>query len=577
MNRSTLVIGCSASLGLLLAPSALGGGPDVSPQVRIGDTGSISSNETTASASDANPSDIIAGWNDYRPDGTIRSGFALSLDGGQTWASFILRPPAQNRTSVEGDPMTAFDPRTGAIWAGAIAFAGNGGLYVARKDVGDANFQPSVLARAGFVDKCWMAAGIRPGNPNSTRLYIAYNEGIIWSDDMGQTWTSPRGLGSGIGYLPRVGPNGEIYVAYWDFGAGNRLARSLDGGTTFSTHTIATRMDVWGTQDGSRFPGNFRVPPLVTLDVDENTGHLYATYFDTTNIVNGQRNVDIYFTKSTNQGTTWSTPVVINGDNDPPGDQFFSWIESDSAGRLHVVCLDSRHTVQNDNQSNGFFDAYYLVSEDDGATWQEFRLTPSPWNSANTGIGGFIGDYLGMAVGGDTVYPVYPDTRGGLAEIYTNVISFSGAPADVNAFDIITGTLLSGTVNDLIASDNSHVRVRSGFGATLAEAHLMQMVVHASTAEPSPNSIDITIESRIDEPAGTLVVGLRNWSTNAFETVGAFGLNSTDQTFHVDNATAANRVNGSGEIDILLKQVVFAPFIAFDFESLIDLVELSVN
>ena len=77
---------------------------------------------------------------------------------------------------------------------------------------------------------------------------------------MGDTWTPPSSLGGGIGFLPRVGPNGEIYIAYWDFGSGVLMKRSLNNGASFTTHTIATRMDVWGTQDGSRFPGIFRAP-----------------------------------------------------------------------------------------------------------------------------------------------------------------------------------------------------------------------------------------------------------------------------------------------------------------------------
>ena len=112
-------------------------------------------------------------------------------------------------------------------------------------------------------------------------------------------------------------------MAYWDYSNGVLLSRSFDGGQTFQNEIIiAIRMDVWGTQDGSRFPGLFRVPPFNYLAVDQNNGTLYCVYFDTTNIVGGNFNVDLYFTKSTNQGLNWTTPVVINGDANPPGDQF---------------------------------------------------------------------------------------------------------------------------------------------------------------------------------------------------------------------------------------------------------------
>ena len=367
-------------LSVLAAASLAAAQPEpiIGPQVRIDpDGGTFAANETTCSVSEANPLEIIAGWNDWRrsptvPNELINSGFSLSVDGGETWTDFLIRPPAQYESDVEGDPMTAFDPRTGTLWAGAITWGYPNAIYVARKDPGATEFEPSVAARAGgFLDKCWMAAGPTYGDPDSTRLYVAYNEGVIWSDDMGDTWTSPKSLGYGIGFLPRVGPEGEIYVAYWDLSYGMRMARSLNGGSSFSDHLIANRMDYWSTGDGSRFPGNFRVPALAYLDVDMNTGHLYAAYFDTTNIVEGQKNVDIYFTKSTDQGTSWTTPVIINGDGDPPGDQFFCWLEVDEFSRLHMVYFDSRHTEQSDGIKHGMFDAYYAYSGDDGETWLE--------------------------------------------------------------------------------------------------------------------------------------------------------------------------------------------------------------
>jgi hypothetical protein len=445
----TVTAAAAMAAVLAWAPPASAGDPIIGPQVRVDVTGNQEwTNETTGSASELFPERVVAGWNDYREVGFVRSGFAVSFDGGQTWDDFMLRPPAGFQSSVEGDPMVAHDDRTGTLWLGAMSFFGGGGIYVSRLDPGETEFEPSVMAETGGVDKGWMAAGIRPGLPDTTRLYITYNLGIIWSDNMGDTFTNPVSLGSGIGFLPRVGPNGEVYVAYWDFDDGVKLKRSLNGGASFTTHTIATRMDVWGTQDGSRFPGQFRVPSLNYLDVDPNTGTLYAVYFDTTNIVDGQSNVDIYFCKSFDQGTTWSTPVVINGDNDQPGDQFFPWIEVDQQGRVHVMYLDSRHTRQNDNVSNGFFDAYYNYSDDGGTTWNEFRLSPTSWSSAGAG---FLGDYSGMAVAGNFVYPVYIQTDSGDQRIYTNIIEFGdvGCPWDCAAGG--NGTVSTADLLELLA------------------------------------------------------------------------------------------------------------------------------
>jgi len=404
----------------------------VGPQVRI-DTGggTFAANETTVSVSEANPNVVVAGWNDWRRSGAsevINCGFSLSLNGGQSWSDFLVRPPAMNQSNVEGDPMTAFDDRTGTLWVGGISFSAgsNSGIYVAKRSSGAILFSPSVMARTtSGTDKGWMAAGPRPGLSDTTRLYITYNEGVIWSDDMGSTWTTPTTLGSGLGFLPRIGPDGELYVAYWNGGTGMMMKRSLNGGQNFTTHTVATRMDVWGTQSGSRFPGDFRAPSMLYLDVDQNTGTLYAVYFDTTDVVVGNSNVDLYFTQSADQGTTWTTPVVINNDLNPPGDQFFSWLEVDRGGRLHMVFFDSRNTAQDDNTIHGMFDAYYSFSADGGVTWTETRLTPNSWDSFDDGLNRtdqFIGDYLGLSVAGNRVYPVYLDTSTGDTDTYTNVI-----------------------------------------------------------------------------------------------------------------------------------------------------------
>jgi hypothetical protein len=428
---------CFVSALALSAGVVSAGEPSVGPQQRVDVAGgTFASNETTAAVSNVNPQGIVAAWNDWRDsptvtDEAIRAGVAISLNGGVTWTDFVVRPPVPNQSGVEGDPMTAQDPRTGALWVGAISFAGNGGLYVARKNPVDDFFQPSVMADNGSgIDKCWMVAGRDPISPVSTRLYIAYNFGLVFSDDMGESWNNPMSLGNGLGFLPRIGPDGELYVAYWDFFNNSfNIKRSFDGSSPFTTHIVAQRMDNWSTEtQNTRFPGTFRVPPLPGLAVDPDHGTLYAVYPDTTDQVGGQANVDVYFTRSFDQGDTWLPPVVLNGEGPFTGDQFFPWIEVDPTGRLHVVFLDTRNTDQLDNVVDGRVDAYYAYSEDQGQSWTEIRLTPQSWNSNLDGLNRpaqFIGDYLGMGVTEETAWPFYPDTQNGDTDIYTNEISFA--------------------------------------------------------------------------------------------------------------------------------------------------------
>ncbi len=399
----------------------------VGPQVRVNVTGTPSRyNETTAAALPGPPAEVVAGWNDYRVPQAIRAGFGVSLDGGATWTDQLLRPDPFYQCEVEGDPMTAVDVRTGTLWAGAIAFALEagevGGLYVARKDPGATTFGPPVIAASGFRDKGWMAAGPLPGQPDTTRLHLAHADGYQYSDDLGDSFSPVDFLDSGVGFLPRVGPGGELYIAYWDYFDGVMLARSLDGGTTFGPAIrAATRLDTEFFDDPVQLPGTYRAFALAALAVDPTDGALYVVWFDTTSIVGSEYDVDLYLATSADQGTTFSAPLLIDLG---PGDQFFPWIEVDDAGRLHLLYYDTGATAQSDADADGLLDASYAVSDDGGQTWVRAPLTPTPFGSAITDLGNgqFIGDYQGIAVAGERAIPVYMGEDAGRPAIYSHVV-----------------------------------------------------------------------------------------------------------------------------------------------------------
>jgi len=142
---------------------------------------------------------------------------------------------------------------------------------------------------------------------------------------------------------------------------------------------------------------------------------------------------------------------------------------------------------------------------------------------------------------------------------------------------VATGTLLAGGLDDLRDSDDAAVHTRSGFGETFADLHNMTMIVTAATDVADPVTLDLAVESRIDQPAGTQRLALRNWATGEFEQVNSAPVGPTDSVVHVEGINAADYINDAGEIDLRLRHIVFVPFLAFTFESAIDQVEVRVQ
>jgi Flp pilus assembly protein TadD len=421
------------------APLVDGPLPGALPRRRIDAGGTTQAVETTVTG-DPSGQFLIAGWNDLRAasaEGDSRVALATSTDGGITWVDRVIRSPGAVGPNFEFDPMVAYDPRTGNQWIGGILFGDfnvmqPSEVYVARRQPGTNSFFPAVVAhQERFVDKGLLAVGPRPGLPDTTRLYVAFDKGVKFSDDLGATWSplvTLGGTGTNLGHVPRVGPNGILSIVDWNFQI-HRYHRSTNGGVSFEApRTAATRLAGWPDLGSSRTAGTFRQPPIPGYAVDPNSGVLYIVYADTTGITGAEENVDVYLANSSDGGLTWSIPIVIHGDSTPPRDQFTPWIEVGADGRLHVVFFDTRRIPQLDADPNGFVDLYYATSTDGGATWSEKRVNVEPlesqfaeWQSLTEQ---FLGDYLGLHVMGNRVRLVYPVTTGGDLDIVTQVLDF---------------------------------------------------------------------------------------------------------------------------------------------------------
>jgi len=152
----------------------------------------------------------------------------------------------------------------------------------------------------------------------------------------------------------------------------------------------------------------------------------------------------------------------------------------------------------------------------------------------------------------------------------------------IDNLEITTGTVLSGGVAELAEPDDEHLVVRSGFGRRLSELHKMELIVRGEVETVQPHVLRLQLQSRISEPSGVATVRLRNWDTGAFETVAAYPL-SEDEPFewiqipeggNAEYIDPSRYIHPFGQVELQLTHVVFAPFLAFQFDSFIDQIKI---
>jgi len=160
--------------------------------------------------------------------------------------------------------------------------------------------------------------------------------------------------------------------------------------------------------------------------------------------------------------------------------------------------------------------------------------------------------------------------------VVMQLVGLSRAPvADVK---VTTGAPLGGDVDSIREADGETFDVRSGFGRSLAELHKSEVVVGAATDDKAADFIDVAIRSSVDQPAGAVSVSLRNWNTNEFVEVGDGMVGPEASTLLVEDVDAGDFIRaGDGRIEVLVKHIVAAPFLSFQFDASIDLVEVGVR
>lgn len=362
--------------------------------------------------------------------------FYSSEDGGYTWKPGVLESPY----GVWGDPCIindtlgnfyffhlSYPPSTVGTWIDRI-------ICQTTSDMGLSWTQGTGI---GYVpgkeqDKEWAVV-----NPYNNDIYVTWTQfdnygtsnpadsSIIRfskSTDHGDTWSEPVRLSYKAGdcvdddntvegAVPTVGPDGQIYVS-WSGPAGIVFDRSLDGGSTWLDQDIFVTSHPGGwAQD---IPGISRCNGMPVTDCDRsNSAYKGTIYINYTDQRNGPDDTDVWLTKSTDGGNTWSESKRVN-DDAAGKQQFFTWMTVDQVtGKLWFVFYDRR------NHPDLATDVYMAVSEDGGETFTNFIVSEEPFIPQSNV---FFGDYNNIAATNDVVRPIWTRLHNGQTSLYTAII-----------------------------------------------------------------------------------------------------------------------------------------------------------
>ena len=243
---------------------------------------------------------------------------------------------------------------TGNSWDPSVAVAPNGTVYVAFMRSTADFFEPVVVASFDH--------GLSFGQVS----FLAPPEKQNWGDRD----------------FIAVAPNGTVYLT-WDYGplrSDITYVCAAGGSCGFSTGDLNVVVQ-WSTDGGRHwsaivpinpgFPfGGGDLAPLL-VEPNGNIDLVYQGYTVTNNLTAALAPAHLYFTTSSNGGTTWTTPVLL-GPKNLTMSVFEWWIDGaigiDQGGTLYATW---------DTQNATADVAWLVFSTDHGRTWSHvYRVTP---------------------------------------------------------------------------------------------------------------------------------------------------------------------------------------------------------
>jgi len=392
---------------------------------------------------------IVVNYNDSSTSPGNYSGVSRYADGGATFTRLLPAPFASGHGTNYGDPILVFNARLQKWFAGDLVTGCGGqgiGLWTSPDGL---TWSTGACAHNGNSDdRESMWVDNNPASPFDGRMYISWNDFaarqfiyVTHSDD-GLSWTTPVQLTASFIRNVQItgGADGTVFVVGMNEGGGglnprtNLIYRSSDGGNTWTQISMGASFAPPGDSLCSGSSYFARITPIwrhmgwgqPAVGPGGVVHYAYAGHG-----VNAGDTGDIYYTRSTNNGTTWSAPIVLNTDQGSNGVNA-QWMPSLSVtddGRVHVYWYDRRSTSDGQN-----YEVWGRQSVDNGASWLADEpvsgvLIPQPQQPDGNVQSCYAGDYNYATAFGSTHFSTWTDGRVFTAENSQQDVFFAAVPA----------------------------------------------------------------------------------------------------------------------------------------------------